>query len=82
MHALTQWRGFQNAITLQNSSFGNDRAKRSENSRGVSDSKIERRCCLSLARPRATSDRSSKSSFGGARQYFCQGVRRADVDVD
>ena len=35
MHALTQSRGFQNAITFQNSSFGNDGAKRSEISRGV-----------------------------------------------
>ena len=34
MRLLSQWRGFQNAITFQNSSFGNDGAKRRELSRG------------------------------------------------
>ena len=65
-------------MTFQKSSFGKFGAKRRAISRGV----FVRVRTFPRARPRATSDRRRKRSFGGTRQYFCHGVRRVDVEVE
>ena len=73
LHALTQSRGFQNASTRHAISFGRLRAKRRARCGGVD------RVATTL--PRAICDRRRSSSFGGTRQYFCQSLRRVDVEV-